>query len=370
MEESISYHQFQNCIKGAILGDIIGYRNGIGEFNKQGNDYMVSVGNLYEFIHFGGIATVPNIQWKASDDTILNLATCKALLKDYTTIEELYQLFAEEYIDAYEKEKDNNRAFGLKTIESIDYIKNIDGKKWDILTYDKKATGSGCSMRTMGIGLAFNGKKNRQKLIKIAIEAGRITHNNAIGYLGGVVTALFVAFAIEQIQPEKWIFKMLKILNGTFIDEYIKKSNNYKSYEKQYKDDKEEFIDTWENYANKRFKNGGFKYSDMMLFPDYRSAFYNNNFARVKKRIFPGESGHDSVIIAYDCLMDCNQQWEPLVVYSMFHVGDSDTTGSIAGSLFCMIFTFEFNMSLFSAIEFNDESKKIADDLYKKYMNE
>ena len=239
MEESIRYRQFKNCIKYATLGDIIGYRNGVGEFNGLKNDFMISVINLYQFISNGGISVIPHKDWKASDDTILNLATCKALLKDYNSLEELYQFFAEEYIDAYEKEKENNREFGLKTIESINYIKNIDGQKWDILKYDKKSTGSGCSIRTMSIGLAFFGKDNRKKLVQVAIEAGRITHNNAIGYLGGVVTALFTAFAIEKIDPDKWVFKMLKILNSNYIDDYIKKSNGYNSYEQQYKDDKE-----------------------------------------------------------------------------------------------------------------------------------
>jgi|APSaa5957512622_1039677.scaffolds.fasta_scaffold50907_1 ADP-ribosylarginine hydrolase len=370
MEESIRYRQFKNCIKYATLGDIIGYRNGVGEFNGLKNDFMISVINLYQFISNGGISVIPHKDWKASDDTILNLATCKALLKDYNSLEELYQFFAEEYIDAYEKEKENNREFGLKTIESINYIKNIDGQKWDILKYDKKSTGSGCSIRTMSIGLAFFGKDNRKKLVQVAIEAGRITHNNAIGYLGGVVTALFTAFAIEKIDPDKWVFKMLKILNSNYIDDYIKKSNGYNSYEQQYKDDKEYFIDMWEDYVHKRFKNKKFREDPRMSYPDHRSAFYNNNFALVKKRVFPGESGHDSVIIAYDCLLDSKHQLETLIIYSMYHVGDSDTTGSIAGSLFGMTFGLDLKASLYQNIEFSEEVINITDKLYKKYARE
>lgn len=391
MEKSITYLKFKNCIKFAVIGDIIGYRNGTGEFNMIDNDFMISVLNLYEFIRVGGINIVPRAEWKASDDTILNLATCKALLRDYSSLEELYQFLSEEYLDIYEKEKNNNRAFGITTAKSLDSIKSIDGKKWDILNYDKRATGSGCSMRTMGIGLAFYGKKNRETLVKVAIEAGRITHNNAIGYLGGVVTALFVAFAIEKIDQEKWVFKMLKILNGDYIDEYIKNSYNYESYKQQYKNDKEYFIDMWEKYVKQRFKNKKFKSDRRMVFPDHRSAFYNNNYALVKNRIFPGESGHDSGIIAYDCLLDIiylhkendtnikdsllenKSLWEPLVIYSMYHVGDSDTTGSIAASLFGMTLGLRFTshtFETFETIEFETEINEITDGLYSKYRNE
>jgi len=48
----------------------------------------------------------------------------------------------------------------------------------------------------------------------------------------------------------------------------------------------------------------------------------------------PGAGGDDSVIVAYDCFMDANDSWDKLVFYSMLHVGDSDTTGIIAGYLF------------------------------------
>ena len=65
-------------------------------------------------------------------------------------------------------------------------------------------------------------------------------------------------------------------------------------------------------------------------FPAERSKYYNQFSAR-KKDMYPGAGGDDSVIIAYDCLMDSDGSWDKIVFYSMLHVGDSDTTGMIGG---------------------------------------
>ena len=54
-------------------------------------------------------------------------------------------------------------------------------------------------MRCMPIGLIYHGKKNRNKLIYISIMSSKITHNNPIGYLGGLASALFTALAFEEV---------------------------------------------------------------------------------------------------------------------------------------------------------------------------
>ena len=71
-----------------------------------------------------------------------------------------------------------------------------------------------------------------------------------------------------------------------------------------------------------------------MKYPDYRSKFFHETFSYHKNKIYPGAGGDDSVIIAYDALLDAKDNWEKLVVYSMLHVGDSDTTGTIAGAFY------------------------------------
>ena len=58
-------------------------------------------------------------------------------------------------------------------------------------------------MRSACIGLFLS--KDKEKLIGLSVEAGRITHHNPIGYLGSVISAYFTALALEKVSPELWV---------------------------------------------------------------------------------------------------------------------------------------------------------------------
>jgi len=353
------------CMLFGAIGDTIGFRNGIWEFapkNPETSDII-----LYQFISLGGINNLDLSNWRVSDDTVMHMATAKALLSDYKDSKELVDNIAKEYVKSMNNMK--NRIPGITTENSLEKIKN--GTKWYNLPYDPNGGGSGGAMRTMCIGLAFYKEKDLDKLIATSIESGRITHNNAIGYLGAFVSALFTSFAIRQIDLDQWPFKLLELLNGDKIDDYIKKTKrDFTNYLK----DKQLYIFKWEEYISLRFKDSKFissfeKEMNHMIIPSARSKWYNDNF-HLRKNFDPGADGLDSCIIAYDCLIDCNNSWEKLIVYSTLHAGDNDTTGSIAAALYGAYYGKESGFipdTNAIYLEYNEDLLKLAVEIFKKY---
>ena len=70
-----------------------------------------------------------------------------------------------------------------------------------------------------------------------------------------------------------------------------------------------------------------------MKFLDIRNNLFYEYFNR-PGYYNPGSNGLDSVIIAYDSILECEGNFEKLIYNSMLHAGDSDSTGCIAGALF------------------------------------
>lgn len=353
------------CIVLHALGDTIGYKNGDWEFNyfyKNRTAFSVEYSDdmLYEFIELGGVNQINLKGWNVSDDTLFHMATGNALLhKNFINalIDEFIQVYKE-----IKKEGSIERHAGNRTMTSIHNLINDKKTKWNEIPYQwNKASGSGASMRTSCIGLIYY--NNEDKLIETAIEASRLTHNNTIAYLGGLVSALFTAYAINGVSVYKWAYKLVKLLQSDKIDNYIKKTRGYKEYVKE----KDIFIDYWRRYIELRFTDKGeFISRKSMRIPSQRSIFYKEHFLK-DKTLYPGNLGHDSVIIAYDALVDADDNWEKLIVYSMLHFGDSDTTGCIAASWYGALYGFKnVPQDNIKYLEFKKELVNLGKSLYKK----
>lgn len=371
-----------------FMGDIIGFGNGITEFNNSnrfshdnfgdkfeqaGADYSNEL--VFNFIYEGGFKTHPKPSYTVSDDSIMLEANAKALIewgkKDTkkSDIDLLINIIKKEYIelikDRLELEKFERVYKGGLT--TINYLKKLKiGNDYKDFAYDDKAGGSGGSMRSAIIGVVFNKKSNLLKLIEVAIESTCLTHPNAIAFLGSIMVALFASYAVAGIEPVRWCVDAMEVLESDIIDNYIKTKKE--TYETFYMRDKKIFINKWKDYIEDRFDEYDFTYkkSMVMKYPSQRTLFYNKFSAR-KKDIYPGAGGDDSVIIAYDCLVDSEGSWDKVVYYSMLHVGDSDTTGTICGFLYGLYYSLDsvYNSMITNMIDHKEESY----DLSKKLLN-
>lgn len=346
------------AFKLGILGDIIGYGNGQIEFNKgtvfsletQGDNYEqigaeYSSTIVYDFINSGGISKNPKHEQTYSDDTLMLLANTNALI-EWLELEEknkkvnvLINIIQNHYIkliDSRQKleEFKDKYAGGLTT---INYLKKMkDGLEYKNFAYDLKAGGSGATMRIMIFGVYFNKPEDINNLIRVCIESTHMTHPNNIAFLGSIILALFCSYAFNNKKINEWINDALQVIESSIIDDYIKE--NKEGFLVTFSQDKEKFINKWKDYIEDRFTEEYiYKPSLIMQYPHKRSLFYNK-FSHRKNQIYPGAGSDDSVIVSYDCLLDCSGSWEKLVYSSMLHVGDSDTTGIISGFLYGLFY--------------------------------
>lgn len=357
--------KFKACMLVHALGDTIGYKNSEWEF-------MNSLDKAYEFISLGGVNHISFKDWTVSDDTILHIKLAQSLLTNYNSINTLCENFSLKLIEAYDefaKEGFNKRAPGNITLNSIRNIKN--GIAWNAQVYNINSGGSGASMRTACVGLAYNTEDQLDTLIQVAIETSRITHNSAVGYLGGLVTALFTSYAIQQLPIESWPFRLLELYESKRIQKYIVLVGRDV---KEFESDSIIFFEKWKIYVKDKFRDGEVIHRKSSINLYLRGKYYQEKFGYVssvstdKHYQFPGSGGDDSVIISYDCLLDSKNNWEKLIFYAMLHVGDTDTTGSIAGAWYGAYYGFEdIPSSHLEYLEYKNELEKLGTELYEKF---
>jgi len=347
------------------LGDTIGFKNGEWEFlSSSKSSYNATLDKLYKFIDLGGITGIELKNWFVSDDTILHMAIAISLISSKNK-DEFNASVANQFIKAtelmYENKKNGlDRYIGNTTAKYINLLKN--GKDWKTFPFDEFGGGNGVAMRNNCIGLAFFGEENRDKLIGYSIDSGKMTHPNPIGWLGGLSTALFTAFALEDKNINKWVPEMLQIMESNKIKKYITTNDELHAFE--------QFVQCWKTYYETRFLNGKPIKIKSHMDLVHRLIFYNNIFD-INPNSSMGRSGYSAVIVAYDCLIDAGNNWEKLVIYSMINIFDSDTIGAIAAGLYGTLYGFanvpENNLKY---LEFKNKLIKIGKLLYEKFYEQ
>lgn len=377
------------CLLLSSYLDTIGFKNGEFEFKsgKRPKNVLTAGSVTYEMIyHFfilGGPNHISIKNLSSSDDTILLLATTEALINGGGEIN---------YIDRYLKWfpilSEDFRLSGYITIQSL-YILNNNFKKkmksyQQLITYDENMGGNGAAIRTATIGIKWY--NDIDKIIEESLIASRVTHNYYIGFLGGIVAALFTSFAFNDIKPWLWIDKLLEIYENGKIHNQIHKTDlkntidddikKYFIYFYKYKEERLHYLLT---FRAKDFILNPIKQMENLV--TYNKKLKDDLDKDISSYILMGSSGLDSIILAYEAIIlsivpnpnytiDLNEpiySWESLLFFSCLHVGDTDSTGAIAGAWFGALNGFKnFDKNKLHDLEFYDLLQNVGYKLFKQ----
>ena len=371
--------------------ETIGFKNGIWEFNYQSNANdiykYISISNtlLHHFLILGGASNINIKNWNASDDTLLVLATSEALItkNDSGNNEENY---IKSLVDYYDLLFDGKRISGNNTLDIIKSLKR--GSKLKNISVSSSMGGNGAAIRTGPIGIKFH--NNIEKVIEQSILASRLTHNYYLGFLGGMVTALFTAFAINDIPPWLWCDELIKLYNNKIIHKYYPTESDHSI------SDLDEFMGYWKRYKETRINKIKFKntLNNCVFIEDrieFLLGFHPNK--KIKQMVSNGQNlkkienfdwskigatGLDVCIYAYDCLLmsmltpgfinldmtNIIYSFDSFVTLVAIHPGDSDSTGAIGGFWYGALLGYnQVDKSRMKELEFYEELLKVSNKI-------
>jgi ADP-ribosylglycohydrolase len=326
--------------------ETVGFNNTNWEFNYNLEidtfNKFLYINNkiLNEYIILGGSHNINIKSWNSSDDTILLLATCKACILGGGI-----DNYKKQYIKVY-KELDNQiRASGITTLNSIKLLKK--NKNIPIQSY---MGGNGAAMRTSPIGLLFY--NNIDKVINESIIASKLTHNYYLGFLGGMITALFTAFAMKNIPINLWIIELLKYTD--IIKKYYPKEHDIKDLNK--------FLNYWKKYQEIRVNDFNIN-SKSVIDIEYRFKFLSQFYPKTNNNNLWNnftKSGLDCLIYSYDCLL-ITSDWDTFMTLVSIHAGDNDTTACIGGSWYGAFYGYNgFDKKRLNQLEYYNKIKELT----------
>ena len=367
---------YKNKVEGSLyissFLETFGFFNTKWEFNYGSKIDTIKDGIImnhifiHDFTMLGGIELIDITKLNSSDDTILMLATCEAVNNGGGEVN-----YIKSYLKYYEELKKEKRQSGNATLSSLEKIRLTKSIK--SIQYSTSHGGNGCAIRTAPIGLKYWNDYN--KVCEEALIASLVTHNNPIGYLGGIVSALFTAYGVNNINPFKWSENLIKLHKENYFTKLVSKYSE-QNVEKEIN----EYFLYWDKYNESRlskmkyrnlpiFINPNYKIIDLLKYTPIQYQTKMNGFDKM------GGSGLESVILAYDNLLlsakpdnKSNPQvniinpefdWYTLFFNNVFFFGDNDSIGAISGAWYGAFLGIDkFPLDKIKDLEFYKELKK------------
>ncbi|XP_008402614.1 inactive ADP-ribosyltransferase arh2 [Poecilia reticulata] len=315
--------KFKAAMVLGAVGDSLGYRKGRWESCTSGKKIQVELASL------GGLESLkldPD-NWPLSDAVLMHMTTAEALITDYWCLEDLYREVVRLYVEAMVSLQ--GRAPDPGTVEHCIHLKPHNFLLAWHTPFNEKGSGFGAAAKAMCVGMRYWQPERLDNLVEVSIEIGRMTHNHPTGFLGSLTTALFASFAIQGKPLVTWGRELMKVIPRA--EEYCKKTIRHMA---EYQENWFYFEAKWQFYLEEREidKDGQNKPS----FPDGYDAEETDKqmYKRWSSEGKAGRRGHDAPMIAYDALLASGSNWAELCKRAMFHGGESEATGLIAGCLY------------------------------------
>jgi len=338
----------------SAAGDALGYKNQEWEYCKSGPQIHRELEAL------GGLSniTVCLPGWPISDDTVMHLATAEAIVEGKSNQVTLFRRLAEKYVESMDDME--GRKPGPTSIQGCKDLKPSEEGGFRV-PFNPNASGCGAAMRSMCVGLRFPEVTDLRSLVVVSLESGRMTHHHPTGYLGAVAAAYFTACALNQVPLPIWgrrlVEEVLPIAKSYVEESGVSVEDNLAGFSY--------FEEKWKGYLKER----GIHLADDNTKPTFPAEYDVERrdviYASWSFDGWAGRSGHDAPMIAYDALLAAGSDWEELCRRSMFHAGDSDSTGVIAASCFGALYGFQgVPTSNYEQLEYRDRIEKLSREIY------
>ncbi|XP_078420079.1 uncharacterized protein LOC144693854 [Cetorhinus maximus] len=333
------------------LGNVMGYHNISHECNKPGL-------KLTETDLSGEIDTMisKSLQWQVPFDTLMHMATAEALASGWDSLQELCSQAAKGYLitlHRYQKRQPKSVLDGVQ-VRTKDYT----SKRYTSLKRGEPKFGA--AARTMCVGMCYSKAEQLNDLLQVSIECGRMTHSYPAGFLGTFCTALFTSYAIQGKPIVQWGRRMMEVM--PIAEQHCERKMKHFS---DYRENWFSFETKWQFYLQLRGieKDG----CDNAMFPRiYDIEEQNKLYRRWRSESSGMSKGVETTLIAYDALLFAGKDWKKLCYSAMFHWGESDATGAIAGSLYGILYGFDnVPLSLYQNLEFRDHLEQLGRQLYQ-----
>jgi ADP-ribosylglycohydrolase len=197
------------------------------------------------------------------------------------------------------------------------------GSHWTNSAIKSKTCGS--LMRVGIIGFIY--QHNPEKLIKVALCSGRITHLHPVSDAASIAGAYAVKLALDGIEPEEMYEPLLRVTQGI----------------------SQEFTDA--------------------LKDSYETAYSGIEDEEALKKLGYGWYADETFALAYFCTLRYPTDYKKAVQTTVNITGDSDSVGSVAGGILGARLGIEaIPVSWIEALKEKEKLEEIVEPLLKKYF--